>query len=188
MAPRADTNGSSGRQPANDEVKVWDPLVRVFHWSLVAAFAVAFVTGEHFERLHIAAGYVVAGLVAFRLIWRFVGTRHAHFSDFVYPPATVIAYLRDLASGRAKRTLGHSPAGGAIVVALLGMLAISSGTGYALTLPDFTRSRWTKELHEIAADATLALVVLHVAGVLVSSVLHRENLVRAMITGRKRAE
>lgn len=185
MALPADTHGSPDRAPADAEVRVWDPLVRIFHWSLVAAFTVAFVTGEHFERLHIMAGYAVAGLIAFRVVWGFVGSRHARFSDFVYPPAALIAYLRDMVRGRPVRTLGHNPAGGAMVLV---MLAITSATGYALTLTDFSRSKWMKELHEIAANATLGSVALHVAGVLVSSVLHREDLIRAMFTGCKRAE
>ena len=188
MALPVDTHGPSTPAPAEAEVRVWDPLVQIFHWSLVAAFTVALVTGEHLERLHIPAGYAVMGLIAFRVVWGFIGPRHARFSDFVFPLATVVAYLRDMVLGRAKRTLGHSPAGGAMVIALLVMLAITSGTGYALTLPDFSRSKWIKELHEITANATLGLVLLHVAGVLVSSFLHRENLIRAMFTGRKRAE
>jgi cytochrome b len=173
--------------PAETEVRVWDPFVRIFHWGLVASFTVAFVTGEHFERLHFAAGYAVMALIAFRVVWGFVGPRHARFSDFVRLPTKVMVYLGDMARGRATRTLGHNPAGGAMVVALLVMLAITSGTGYALTLPDISRSKWIKELHEISGNATLALAVLHVAGVLVTSVLYRENLVRAMFTGRKRA-
>ena len=174
--------------PSGAMVRVWDPLVRLFRWSLVAAFTTAYATGEHFERLHIAAGYTVLGLVSFRIVWGFVGTRHARFSDFVYSPAEVIGHLRDMALRRAQRTLGHNPAGGAMVLALLLMLVIAGATGYALTLPEFARSKWMKEVHEVAANVTLGLAALHVVGVFVSSLLHRENLVRAMITGRKRAE
>ena len=172
----------------SSEVMVWDPLVRVLHWSLVTAFAVAFATGDDFERLHIAAGYVVLGLVAFRVVWGFIGPRHARFSDFVRSPRIVIGYLGDVMRMRAQRTLGHNPAGGAMVVALLLMLLATAGTGYALTLPDYSRAKWLKEGHEVLANATLGFVVVHVTGVLVSSFVHGENLIKAMITGRKRAE
>lgn len=186
------------------EVRVWDPLVRLFHWSLVLAFAVAYLSGEgedEWIRLHELSGYVVAGLVLFRLLWGFVGTRHARFSDFVFSPATVLAYTRDLLRGQARRYLGHNPLGGAMVVALLIMLALATLTGLiaygtgeqAGPLAPWagTAAPWVaeafKEIHEFFANATLVLVVLHIAGVIVSSLLHRENLVRAMLTGRKRA-
>lgn len=184
VVPSAATSG----RLRSGEVLVWDPLVRIFHWSLVASFAIAFLSGDDFERIHIWAGYVVLGLVAFRVLWGFIGPRHARFSDFVCAPRQVLAYVLDLVRFRAKRTLGHNPAGGAMIVALLLMLLATGGSGYLLTLPDYTRAKWLKELHEVLANATLGLVVLHVAGVLFSSLVHQENLVRAMITGRKRAE
>lgn len=188
MRTQGDPPIAVATETGGTEVRIWDPLVRLFHWSLVASVTVAFATGEHSERLHIAAGYVVMGLVFFRVIWGFVGTRHARFGDFVYSLADVISHLRDMALGRPKRTLGHNPAGGAMVVALLLMLVITGGTGYALTLPEFARSKWMKEVHEVSANVTLGLAALHVVGVLVSSLLHRGNLVPAMIIGRKRAE
>lgn len=186
---------SETRAEANDpaaagsaEVRVWDPLVRVFHWSLVVAFAVAYLTEEEQERLHNFAGYVVAALVAFRLVWGVIGPRHARFTDFVYRPSAIAAYLRDLRQHKPVRVLGHNPAGGTMVVAMLVMLAVTGVTGHVLTLPGYAKAGWLKVMHEAAANLTLALIVVHVAGVLVMSVLHCENLTRAMFTGRKRAE
>lgn len=171
---------------AASTVKVWDPFVRTFHWSLVALFAVAFVTSETSETLHFAAGYGVLALVLLRLAWGLIGTRHARFSDFVYRPALVIGYVRDAARFRAKRYLGHNPAGGAMVVALLVALLTVSGTGVMMTMDRFWGQKWIEVVHEGSADATLALVALHILGVIYSSLEHRENLVRSMITGRKR--
>lgn len=120
-------------QRAAGIVRVWDPLVRVLHWSLVVAFAVAYLVEpeDGAEAVHEWAGYVVGGLVAVRVLWGFVGPRHARFADFVYRPATVLGYLRDLIGGRARRYLGHSPAGGAMAIALLVSLAASVATGVA---------------------------------------------------------
>ncbi|MFO7593430.1 MAG: cytochrome b/b6 domain-containing protein [Pseudomonadota bacterium] len=111
------------------EIKVWDSLVRIFHWSLVAAFAVAYLTEDEWMAVHVPAGYTVAGLVVFRIIWGFVGTKHARFRDFVFSPATTLGYLKDMLTFRAKRYLGHNPAGGAMVMALLIALAGTTLTG-----------------------------------------------------------
>lgn len=113
-------------------IKVWDPLVRIFHWTLVAAFTIAYFSEDDFQDIHVLAGYTVAGLVAFRIVWGFVGTRHARFSDFVFSPATVIGYLKDMVALRAKRYIGHNPAGGAMVLALLISLAGTTLTGMKL--------------------------------------------------------
>jgi cytochrome b len=176
----------AGRPERPATVPVWDPVVRVFHWSLVASFAVAWFS-EDSGRLHETAGYVVLTLVAIRLVWGFVGTRHARFRDFVPSPATLTAYLRDMIALRAKRHLGHNPAGSVMIVLLLVMLVLTGGSGWLMTTDAFWGVEWVEELHEAAANLTLALVFLHLAGVLVSSLMHRENLVLAMITGRKRA-
>lgn len=116
----------------SNEVRVWDPLVRIFHWTLVAAFTIAYLTEDDWQNLHVLAGYTVAGLVAFRLVWGFIGTKHARFSDFVFSPATVIGYLKDMVAMRAKRYLGHNPAGGAMIVALLISLAMTTISGMQL--------------------------------------------------------
>ena len=195
------------------EVPVWDPLVRLFHWTLFISFCAAWFTeGELFEDLqdrlsgewlqlvHIWAGYTIAGLLVFRVLWGFVGPRYARFSDFVYSPGIVLAYVRDVLTLRARRTLGHNPAGGAMIVALLLGLTATVVTGLALYGADKGLGPLAamlaessdaaidtiKEAHEVATNFTLLLVAGHLLGVVWETLLHRENLVRAMITGRKR--
>ena len=167
-------------------VTVWDPLVRAFHWSLVAAFFTAFLV-EDPATVHEGAGYVVLGLVAFRVVWGLIGPTYARFAGFVPRPRALRAYLAALVAGRAVRHLGHNPAGGAMIVALLVAVTVTAGSGWLSTTDRFWGVEWVEELHEVAAYLTVALVGLHVAGVIASSLLHHENLVRAMLTGRKRA-
>lgn len=183
-----------------NQVKVWDPLVRIFHWTLVGAFTLAYLSGEDFQNLHVYAGYTIGGLIVFRLLWGFVGTTHARFHSFVRSPSEIKAYLKSLLSGSPHHYLGHNPAGGAMVIALLISLLFTVLTGLSAYGAEGSGPLapwvWTagvggeeafEEAHEFFANLTVALVVVHVAGVLVSSVLHGENLVRAMITGRKPA-
>jgi cytochrome b len=168
-------------------VCVWDAFVRIFHWSLVALFIVAFVTGDEFERVHIAVGYAIAGLIAARVVWGFIGPRHARFRDFVRPRSETLDYVRQAVRGRAPRYIGHNPAGGIMTLALLGMIIAISGTGFMMTTDAFWGAEWVEDLHEALVYATLGLIALHVAGVLFTSIEHRENLIKGMITGRKRA-
>ncbi len=168
-------------------VKVWDPFVRVFHWSLVALFVIAYVTGDEIERVHLAAGYAIAGLLTLRVIWGFVGPRHARFADFVRSPREAFRYLRDALLLRARRYIGYNPAGGLMVVALIVMLGGTCATGYLMTTDAYWGSEAMEKIHSALANATVALVLLHMLGVVVASFEHRENLVRSMITGRKRA-
>jgi cytochrome b len=176
----------AGGVTSQETVKVWDPLVRLFHWSLATLFLVAYVTGDEIETVHIAAGYTIGGLVALRIVWGFIGPAHARFSNFVRPPREVLAYLRDVALLRAPRYLGHNPAGGAMIVALLLMLIGTAATGFLLTTDAFWGAKWAEEVHEVFANLTVGLVVVHVLGVLIASFEHKENLVKAMFTGRKR--
>jgi len=167
-------------------VNVWDPVVRIFHWSLVASFAVAWLSGDELARLHIWAGYAAAALVAFRLVWGLAGGRYARFSQFVRAPAAVAGYVGDILRGRERRYLGHNPAGGVMIVALIAGLIGVSVTGWMATTDAYWGVKWVEETHEALANLLLLLVGLHVAGVAVASLRHHENLVRAMITGRKR--
>lgn len=168
-------------------VTVWDPLVRIFHWSLVGAFVVAYATHEDgFSTTHLTAGYVIAGLVAFRILWGLVGSRHARFADFVRGPRATLGYLRGLVTWNAPHSMGHNPAGGAMVLVLLALLAIISLTGWGMTTTAFYASGTLEEIHETAVNLALVAIALHLVGVAASSVAHRENLVRAMITGKKR--
>jgi cytochrome b len=203
---------------APNEVKIWDPLVRIFHWSLVAAYAIAWLTGDEESRLHELAGYAVIGLILVRVVWGFIGTRYARLSDFVYRPSTVLGYTREMLAGKPRHYLGHNPLGGMMVLALLVSLLAAGVTGLALqgaeqgtgpfallaagttvTMPsliakaaaddddeeDEGNEEIWEELHEFFANLTLLLVALHIVGVIAGSLAHRENLVRAMLTGRK---
>ncbi|PIT04002.1 cytochrome B561 [Bradyrhizobium nitroreducens] len=176
----------AGGETPSASVKVWDPFVRVFHWSLAGLFLLAYATGDEIKNVHIAAGYTIAGLLTLRILWGLVGPRHARFSDFVRSPRAVLAYMRAVALLKAPRYLGHNPAGGAMVVALIVMLIGTCATGYMMTTDSFWGAKWVEEVHEALANLTIGLVVVHVLGVLVASFEHRENLVKAMITGRKR--
>lgn len=168
-------------------VRVWDPFVRVFHWSLVGLFALAFITGDEIEKVHIMAGYAIVGLVVLRIIWGFVGSRHARFSDFVRSPQAILTYLGSVLRGQSPRYVGHNPAGGAMVLVLLAMIAAIATTGYMMTTDAYWGSEGLEDIHEGLVNATLVFVALHVAGAVFTGLAHRENLVKAMITGRKRA-
>ena len=208
----------------NKEVRVWDILVRLFHWSLVVTFFISYFTGDEENLLHIYTGYAVLGLIFFRLLWGVVGSKHARFSDFLYSPAKVIEYLKGLISGKPQHYVGHNPAAGWMVIALLISLFVSTISGlkvYAVeegkgplagVTTEFSListanadddddekeygekrdgekegDEFWEELHEVSSNFILLLIFLHVAGVIVASKLHKENLVKAMITGKKNA-
>ncbi len=191
------------------EVRVWDPLVRMVHWLLAAAVIVDWATDEPLW-MHTWLGYLALALVVVRVAWGFIGSEHARFASFVRGPQLVFDYLAGLIRFSSKRYLGHSPAGGAMIVALLVMITATAVTGMANLAADRGEGPLAgvitkverpprvpgqrrppllmKQVHETVANVTLALVVLHVLGVALASFAHRENLVRAMITGRKRGE
>ncbi|MBL1140980.1 MAG: DUF4405 domain-containing protein [Proteobacteria bacterium] len=210
----------------SNEIRVWDPLVRIFHWSLVLAFTVAYLSGEEESSVHIYAGYVVLGLISFRLAWGFIGSHHARFKNFIYSPKRLTQYLKSLMAKKPEHYLGHNPAGGYMIVAMLTCLvvvtisglkvyAIEEGKGLlAANTPTLTiinssyadsneyeddeddeyesgykgdkeGEEFWEEIHEISSNLMLLLIFLHVAGVVVSSRLHGENLVKAMFNGKK---
>ena len=206
------------------KIRVWDPFVRLFHWSLVTCFFVAYLSGDEENLIHIYSGYGVIALVAARLVWGFIGTKYARFSQFTYSPASAIRYLKELATGRPKHYTGHNPAAAWMIYALLLCLMLTSFSGlkaygiegygplassttgataatsgfslirsaqakddYKKAYRKYYRKRediW-EEIHEFFAGLTLFLVFIHVAGAVVASRVHRENLIRAMITGIK---
>ncbi len=222
-------------QEKTELIRVWDPVVRIGHWTLVASFFIAYFTEDDLLTLHVWAGYVLGAVVLFRLLWGFVGSRHARFSDFLYSPAKVAAYLRSLRQGPVAHYLGHNPAGGVMIMLLLLFLSVTVYTGLELYAVeehagplavldpasgiesgglfistayadrdddeddedeeeeererrsgvDEEAEEFWEDLHELFANLTLMLVILHVSGAVVSSYLHRENLVKAMITGKK---
>lgn len=185
MPAAAECETEAGRTERPAIVKVWDPFVRIFHWSLVALFALAWVS-EDLQSLHQPVGYAILGLVVLRVFWGFVGPRYARFSDFVRSPKAIFAYGRDLLAGRAPRCRGHNPLAAVMVLALLTMLIATDTSGWMMTLNAYRSAEWLEELHEGLASVTLGLVSLHVLAVAVMSLVHGENLVRAMITGCKR--
>lgn len=171
--------------PPEKRTLVWDAPVRVFHWLLALSFAGAYLTAEmeRWRLVHVTLGYTMVGLVAFRILWGFIGTRHARFADFVRGPAAVLRYLRSLVGGRPEHHAGHNPAGAWAILAMLTMTVLVTAAGWA-TYYEVGGLPW-EELHEGAANAMLALVGVHVAGVLVASWLHQTNLIGAMVHGRR---
>jgi cytochrome b len=210
-----------------DEIFVWDIVVRGFHWGLVIAFTVAYLSSEDESIWHIYAGYSVMGLVCLRILWGMIGTEYARFSHFIYTPKRVGRYLKSLLTGQPEHYLGHNPAGGWMILALLFCLivtiisglkiyAIEEGRGpFAYVDQNITmiavaraddhdhekkteadnKTRYNdqhaaeefwEELHEIAANTLLFLIIIHIMGVFIASWMHDEHLIRAMITGTKR--
>jgi len=175
----------AGRTERPATVKVWDPFVRIFHWSLVALFAAAWVS-EDYQSLHQPVGYAILALVLLRIVWGVLGSKHARFTDFVRSPTETLTYARDLLAGRAQHVHGHNPLAAVMILALLALLIATGASGWMTTLEAYRSAKWLEELHEGIASATLALVGLHVLAVVIMSAVHGENLVRAMMTGRKR--
>lgn len=196
------------------KVRVWDPMIRVFHWGLVAAFAVAYLSAEELSTLHEVSGYIVAGLVAFRLIWGLIGSKYARFAQFLRGPSETFGYLGRMLGGRERRYLGHNPAGAAMVVVMLLALSGTAFTGWLMVepgrvamLPDPPQivspvfadedgetegfglggGEALEDVHEVLANLMLFLVAVHIGGVVLTSFRHKENLARAMVTGDKRA-
>jgi cytochrome b len=169
-----------------DTVPVWDRPLRLWHWTLALLVMVAWFTPNRYDGLHRFAGYGVIGLLAFRVVWGFVGTRHSRFRRLGPRLRAAPAFLRNLGRGNAGRYLGLNPAGAAMLVVLLLLLTVSSVSGAMQVTVRFFGVWWVEDTHAYVSDAVIVLAVLHVVGVAVVSLLQRDNLVRAMITGRKR--
>ena len=171
--------------PASGTVRVWDPVVRLFHWTVVIGCMINLLRDDG-DIVHRGVGYVVAGAVAVRLVWGFVGKGHARFAAFVPRPAALRAYLTQLVHGREARYLGHNPAGASMMMALMGLLVAVSVTGWMMGLDRFWGNEVLQEVHEWCANAILVLATLHVLAAIFESVRHRENLIVSMVSGRKR--
>jgi len=169
---------------STSRVRVWDLGVRLFHWSLVSMVGLAYVFDEP-RKLHRGLGYVVIGLIAFRLIWGFVGGRHARFADFIPRPMRLFGYLRDMLRGREERYLGHNPAGAAMILLLLCTLSAIGATGYMMGIDAYFGKDWVEHTHKLLVNFLILFVAGHVGGVIFSSWRHRENLVKSMVTGQK---
>ena len=181
------------------QIKVWDIFIRSFHWVLVLLFSLEFLVDDDFFEIHSTIGYVILGLLLTRIIYGFVGSRYARFSNFIYSFNEIIDYLVSAFNFSAKRFVGHNPAGGAMVLLLIFALLLTSFTGLlALGFEErqgplvpildyfpFWVFAMSEDLHEALAYMTLLLVIVHVTGVLIESIVHGENLIRSMITGRK---
>ena len=168
-------------------IRVWDPLIRTFHWALALSFAIAWFSAEGWEQLHSLAGYVVGALVVARGAWGVAGPRYARFRQFVRPPRVVLSYLGAIAAGNETRFIGHNPAGGAMVVALLALLTLTALSGWLLTTDALWGSEFAQALHSLCAQLVLLMIALHLAGVALASIRHHENLVGAMFSGMKRS-
>lgn len=215
-------------------IKVWDIFIRVFHWSLVTSIIAQLITAETLKNVHITVGYFIIILLLVRIVWGFVGSKHARFADFIYPPKDILAYLKGLFQGNPKHYIGHNPAGGAMVFALLFILLLTTMAGLktlaaegkgplaqlSLSSADIAyadrdgdkshadrenhddrkyngenrsedgkdgkKEHFWKEIHEFLVGVLIFLIAIHICGVIVSSYLHRENLILAMFTGEKK--
>lgn len=191
---------STSTSTSTSQVKVWDPLVRIFHWALVSFYSFSYILtyfeGDDVEIVHVWSGYTIASLISFRLIWGFIGSKYARFSHFVKSPRVVIDYLKQIKQGHPKRHLGHNPAGGAMIVALISSLVLTVLCGLTLIAIDgngpFAQTFLAnlpedpmEDIHSFFANFTLALIALHVLGVKLASKQHNENLIKAMFTGLK---
>ena len=164
-----------------NEVKVWDPIVRVVHWSFMTAIIIAFVS-EDWATLHEWNGYAVLALVGVRVIWGLVGSRHARFRSFVRPPSRALMYLKMIARGNDRPYLGHNPINGLFIVAMLGLMGLTGGTGWLMTLG----FGWLEGVHELLANLLVLSVAGHLVVVVGNSIVVGQNLTKSMVTGIKR--
>lgn len=183
-------SSSAGVVPVSSEtgtIAVWDPFVRLFHWTIVVCCCLNLFVLEEGETAHRFVGYVVAVMLGLRLLWGLVGSRHARFASFFPTPSRLVPYLRDLRRGREPRHVGHNPAGAVMMLLLMLLLAGLCVTGWMMGLDAFWGEEWLQEVHGALANSVLVLALVHASAAIVESWRHRENLVLSMVTGRKRA-
>jgi len=168
-------------------VRVWDPIVRIFHWTVAGGVIANLTFLREDEGPHIYVGYAVVAALVVRLGWGLIARGHARFASFVPGPRRLLAYFGAVAKHRAPRYVGHNPAGAAMIVLLLALLAVVGTTGWMMGLDAFWGVAWVETVHEVTANILTGAVALHVIGAIVESLHHRENLPLAMITGYKRA-
>ena len=168
-------------------IAVWDPVVRFFHWLVVAGFAANMFLAEEGKLVHRWIGYAILALIGVRLLWGFVGTSYARFSNFIPTPSQLWGYAKSLLAGREPRYVGHNPAAAVMMITLLLLLVFCGITGWMQGLDAFWGNELVQELHKISAYLILALAGVHALAAIVESLRHHENLVWSMITGRKRA-
>ncbi|WP_167523470.1 cytochrome b/b6 domain-containing protein [Bradyrhizobium sacchari] len=185
-----EARGASDRTPADRTVSrtvaVWDLPLRLWHWAFAASILAAWFTPTVYDRVHRIVGYTVLGLLAFRLVWGFWGSRYSRFRLMSVRLRAAPRYLLNLRRGLTGRYIGLNPAGTLMLVALLLAVAVSAITGAMSVTVTFFGVWWVEDTHHYSSDAVIVLVVLHVVGVLLMGRLQRENLIRAMISGRKR--
>lgn len=187
MVAAAPLAGALGLARSVHRVRVWDPIVRVFHWTVVGGVIANLTLLRHAENPHIYVGYAVIAALAVRLGWGMVARGHARFANFVPGPHQLAGYLRAMTGRREPRYLGHNPAGAAMIVLLMVLLAVIGTTGWMMGLDAFWGIAWVETMHEATANILIGAITLHVIGAIAESRRHRENLPWAMITGYKRA-
>jgi cytochrome b len=171
---------------SGQDIRVWDPVVRLFHWTVVIGCGLNLFVFDDGKAIHRYIGYAVAGVLVMRVVWGFIGTRHARFADFVPRPAAFLRYVKELLRGEEPRFIGHNPAGALVMLLLMLLLAAVSVTGWMLTLDAYFGNEELEEMHDILANGILVVAAFHAAAALFESWRHRENLIWSMITGRKR--
>jgi cytochrome b len=178
-----DAVGATGR--VRQAIMVWDIPVRVFHWLLVICFAGAWLSSEseRWALIHYAFGYTACLLVLIRLVWGLIGTRYARFSQFLKSPKAVIGHFMAMLRGHPHHDVGHNPAGGLVMFALMLLILLIGLTGY-LSVKEFLGDI-ASEAHEVVANVVLGLVIIHIIAAIGMSLIERQNLVRSMINGKK---
>ena len=172
---------------SSNRVRVWDPVIRTFHWFVALGVLAELTVLREIKTAHLYVGYAVAAALGLRILWGLIGTRHARFVDFVPSPPRLLEYLKRLRDRNEPRYVGHNPAGAVMMLLLMALIAIMGVTGWMMGTDAFWGVEWVEGVHEATANIIIAAVVLHVIGALVESFRHHENLPLAMVTGYKRA-